>query len=406
MRNSEVEKFIGALSDALEKDTFVKAALGNYKGPEVQLQKVSVRLISTRRGLLLQFVKRFADREEARNYSEADALRTLEELLEGGFHSGRIFATEGDLQLELGRSGKWKLSNAPATFTETPGRAHDKPKSRVIDPAAKYLQLLGISTGDGRVKDKQQAKYRQVNRFADIAGGLIEEAGFERGSKVTVTDMGSGKGYLTFALYDRLANGMGLEVEMRGVEAREHLVETCNEAARDCGFDGLAFVKGEIGTVDAGMPDMLIALHACDTATDDALFEGITSASKIIIAAPCCQKELRKQLRYPEALNALNRYGLILERETESVTDGLRAVLLESCGYKVRMQEFISPEHTPKNNLITALLSERKPEFSGPFPEAESIMNEFGIDSQRLHTLLSGPRGTEPLATNGEDDSQ
>jgi len=202
--------------------------------------------------------------------------------------------------------------------------------------------------------------------------------------------MGSGKGYLTFALYDQLANGLGLKVEMRGVEARQHLVDICNQAAAECGFTGLEFVKGEIGTVDAGSPDVLIALHACDTATDDALFEGITARSKIIIAAPCCQKELRKQLRYPEGLAALNRYGLLLERETESATDGLRAILLENCGYKVRMQEFISPEHTPKNNLITAVLAVGEAEISGSFPEAKSVMDAFGVKTQRLHTLLTG----------------
>lgn len=388
MTRSDLENFIRLFDESLASGTFVKATVGNYKGANTQLQKVTARPVSTRRGDLVQFVKKYETREEAKNFPRSGSSSILSGLFAEGFRSGHLFTTEFDLQLAVSKKGRAKLTRSAPTFRSPPITAHDRTRESPVDASCKYLNLLGITTSGGKVRDKKQAKFRQIGRFVSILDGLLEDSALDKAERIDVVDMGSGKGYLTFALYDHLANTLELNASVTGIEEREDLVNLCSRAASESGFEGLRFVRGSIADTDAGSPDILIALHACDTSTDDALFKGISAGSRIIVAAPCCQKELRPQLRYPKEASGLNEFGLLLERETESVTDGIRALLLAHCGYKVRMTEFVSPEHTPKNNLITAVLE--RDAAKDPPAEAESIMKLFGIESQKLHSLLRG----------------
>ncbi|HUF04223.1 MAG TPA: SAM-dependent methyltransferase [Aridibacter sp.] len=386
MTRSDLENFIRLFDESIAAGTFVKATVGNYKGANGQLQKVFVRPIITKRGSLVQFVTKYQTREEAKNLPPYGSAEILSGLFDEGFRSGHLFTTEYDFQLTVSKKGRSMLTSSAPTFNSAKESTHDRKRESPLDASRKYLNLLGITTSEGMVRDKKQAKFRQTGRFVSILDGLTGESGLKAAERIEVVDMGSGKGYLTFALYDHLANTLGLNTSVTGIEERKDLVKLCSETATDCGFGGLRFLQGTIADTDAGEPDILIALHACDTATDDAIFKGIAAGSKIIVAAPCCQKELRPQLRFPGSTSGLNEFGLLLERETESVTDGIRALLLKHCGYNVRMMEFVSPEHTPKNNLITAVL-ERRP-ADGPPAEAESLMEHFGITSQTLHSLL------------------
>jgi hypothetical protein len=390
MQDKNIESFIGEVSAALQKKTFAKATVGNYKGPKEQLQKVLLRQITTRRGELLQFVFRYGNKDIAKNFDRREGLARLASLFEEGFRSARLFATDGDIQIEMRDRKSASVSRSEPTFKQAPNTAHNKNKERPIGPDSDYLKALGVSTPEGRVKDKQQAKFRQINRFVLILEDLLCDAAIQKDVLLNIADMGSGKGYLTFALYDHLKNNLGIDVRIKGIEERPHLVETCNAAARACGFADLKFEAAKIDSAELEDPDVLIALHACDTATDDALFRGIRSRSKVIVVAPCCHKELRRELRFPDGLSALNKYGLLLERETESVTDGIRAVLLEHSGYNVRMFEFVAPEHTPKNNLIAAVLSDPAADFAAPCPDAQRIMKACGVRSQMLESLLAG----------------
>ena len=187
-------------------------------------------------------------------------------------------------------------------------------------------------------------------------------------------------------------------MSVTGVELRPELVDLCNEIAKAGSFDGLKFVKGSIADFDPGEIDILIALHACDTATDDALFKGIASNSKIILAAPCCHKEIRKQIKLPTMLAGVLKHGILLERTAESLTDGLRSMLLEREGYKTKMIEFVPTEHTPKNNLLTAVLSERPTDRDEIGQQIESVTSLFGIGSQRLESLLEIEKGPHKAA--------
>jgi len=194
-------------------------------------------------------------------------------------------------------------------------------------------------------------KFRQIQKFAELITQVVAEAEAPAGRPWRIADMGCGKGYLTFALADQF----GAAAEVTGIERRADLVDLCNRTARECGFTHLNFAVGDIGSTTVEPPDLLVALHACDTATDDALAQGLAAAARALVVSPCCQKELRAQLTAPAVLADALRPGIFQERQAEFVTDALRALLLEWAGYRTKVFEFISTEHTAKNLMITAV---------------------------------------------------
>ena len=218
---------------------------------------------------------------------------------------------------------------------------------------------------------------------------LIKDSAIESLHKVV--DMGSGKGYLTFALYDYLHSTLGLKTQVQGVEYRKDMVDLCNQFAHNAGFEGLSFTQGTILDYEHKDISMLIALHACDTATDDAIYKGLQSSAELIVVAPCCHKQIRREIEKNKAQNELKfltKYGIFLERQAEMVTDGIRALILEYFGYKTKVFEFISDAHTPKNVLVVGIKSGINPK------RQEEILQEiaqtkayFGIDYHHLERL-------------------
>jgi hypothetical protein len=200
--------------------------------------------------------------------------------------------------------------------------------------------------------------------------------------------MGSGKGYLTFATYDYLTNIRGIDAEVTGVENRPDLIATCTDVAAASGFEKLRFVEGTIGSFETGDVDILIALHACNTATDDAIFKGITQKADLIIAVPCCHHELRPQITPPPMMKDVLKHAVLLERLAETLTDGLRSLLLEREGYSTKLFEFVATEHTPKNNMLVATRGVRSPS-SGIQQELDGIKAFYGIEHHHLEAKLS-----------------
>jgi precorrin-6B methylase 2 len=203
-----------------------------------------------------------------------------------------------------------------------------------------------------------------------------------------IVDMGAGKGYLTFAVAEYFRS-REVKAEIIGVEARPNLVELTNRAAREHGFPGLKFVQGTIADFTPPNPlDILIALHACDTATDDALAQAVRAGAALILAAPCCQKEVRAQMQPPAVLREVLRHGILAEREAEIVTDGLRALLLEMHGYRATVFEFISPEETSKNLMIAAQRRQQPMDVAPLRMQWQALMDFYGLREQRLAKLL------------------
>lgn len=389
MADAHAEQFFDALEASIAGGSFVKLTLARRRGGDVDLKNIYVRPVTLKRGARLSFLYRHRTRDVVKNFDPAEGVRLIRELLGGEFRGGHLFTTAQDLQLEFNHKGESHLIARPPTFTEPQTAEHNRRKRRPLrTEGSVYLQALGVTDARGAVRPAMGDKLRQINRFVEIVAGLYETSPLAAREEVSVVDMGSGKGYLTFAVYDYLNGALGVRARVTGVEARPELVELCNEVAQRAGFERLSFQTGYIEDFELPDTDILIALHACDTATDDALFKGVKARASVIIAAPCCHKELRPQLQTPEALRGLLRHGLLLERQAEAVTDSLRALLLERAGYKVKVFEFVSTEHTRKNTLIAAVRREGGADREGALAEYGALKEFYGIREQRLEKLL------------------
>nr|WP_315420062.1 SAM-dependent methyltransferase [uncultured Pedobacter sp.] len=387
-----IEQFITALKESLNAATFVKISLGNYKGAEEALKQLLIRKVMIKREDKLAFTYRYKTRDVVKNYAIDEAIDLIEDYLANGFKIATLFTTENDLILEELNNGKIVLRKGKASSAIAPSAYHDKEKSRLIKPDSKsYLTELKITGTDGKVFKNAQDKFRQINHYIEILSSLIKE--LPEGTIKKVADMGSGKGYLTFALYDYLHSVLKLESEVTGVEYRQDMVDLCNQVAVKSAFDKLNFVQGTIEDYQAEDVNLLIALHACDTATDDAIYKGIKADAELIVVAPCCHKQVRREIEKSKVKNDvsfLTKYGIFLERQAEMVTDGIRALILEYFGYKTKVFEFISDAHTPKNVLVVGVKgkahsAERKAEI---LQKIKASKEYFGIGYHHLERLL------------------
>lgn len=365
---STIAEWVERLRVAFMDGTWVKATLGDYRGGEVDLRRVLLRPVQLRAGERVQWVWQYRTRDVTKNLTLTESLGRLERALEGEFGEAYLFTTDAAVQW---RAGAGRLRVEPPRHHGAVVRRHDRVKRRLVNLDTPWWRALAPDAD----------KARQVHKFVEIFAGLVGTAS----ARPRVVDMGCGKGYLTFAVYDWLrAQGLG-DVSVIGVERRPELVAAGNALVAKHGLSGLRFEVGEIASyrVEEGL-DVLMALHACDTATDDALAKGVQARARMLIVAPCCHKELSAQLGTPPGLGPVMRHGILHERQAELVTDGLRAALLEWAGYEARVFEFVSLEHTAKNLMITAVWRGRQ----GPADGARELARAFGVKRQRLAEAL------------------
>lgn len=387
-----IQQFTQTISDSLEQETFIKISLGNYQGADSALKNIYVRSVIIKREQKLAFTFRNKTNDIVKNYSVHEGIALLADYLQQGFMVATLFTTEKDVLFENRKNSKAILKESQASSKEKPSQEHNREKKRLLKPNDKaYLYELKITDEAGNVFKNAQDKYKQINHFVELLSSLIKEANDERPLK-KVVDMGSGKGYLTFALYDYLHSVLGLDTAVTGVEYRQDLVSLCNEIAQKSGFDALNFVQGTIQDYDCDTIDLLIALHACDTATDDAIYKGIKGDAKLIVVAPSCHKQIRRELEKTKVKNEvsfLTKYGIFLERQAEMVTDGIRALILEYFGYKTNVFQFISDAHTPKNVLVVGIKGttspQRQAEIKAKIAETKAF---FGIGYHHLERLF------------------
>ncbi|HYE14058.1 MAG TPA: SAM-dependent methyltransferase [Pyrinomonadaceae bacterium] len=392
MGDPHTEQFFAALEGALSGGRFVKLTLAKYRGPETDLRNLYVRPVRMKGDELLSFLYRYRTRDVVKNYAAEGGVRLLRSLLGAQFLGGHLFTLSEDLQIDFNRRRESRLVARPPSFKERPTPEHDRRKRRALSAEGSvYLRELGVTNERGEVLKGAGDKFRQINKFVEVLGSLYAASPLAGEQELSVVDVGSGKGYLTFAAYDYFNNVLGVGARVEGVEARAELVELCNRVARLAGFDRLGFREGFIQDFEMPPTDILIALHACDTATDDALFKGIGAGASVIITAPCCHKEVRPQISPPEPLRAVLRHGILLEREAETLTDSMRALLLEHAGYKVKVFEFVSTEHTRKNTMIAAVRREGAAGGEEALRQFRALKEFYGVGEQRLETLLCGP---------------
>lgn len=382
------ERFTKALRIATDGVTLDVLRISNKRRKEVEYRMVIVQLVKIKSTLHLQFVYRYETKDITKNFSIQEGLQLIDELLKDKFLQAELVTKEKTYYLSIFKSGNTKCRekvNQKKAKIET---SHDKKKDRMIESNNNiYLQKLGVTTETGGVKKRMHDKFKQINKYIEIIHDILKKTKLP--SNPTIVDMGSGKGYLTFALADYFQNIRKEEVNVVGVEIREELVSFCNDLVKQTDLKNLSFKGGSIQEAEFEKIDFLIALHACDTATDDALHLGLQHHSQLIIAAPCCHKQVRKQMETSGTLEQITKHGILKERQAEILTDTIRAEILESYGYHTRVFEFISTEHTPKNVLIVASMDEA---VTNPDPEKiqniQTLKKSYGIKHQHLEKLM------------------
>lgn len=387
MSQETVENFITEFAKSLKNGSFVKLTLGKYKGADAHLQRILIRLVEIKKGTRLFFLYRYDTRDTAKNFEFSEGVEIVRDLLGKEFFTAHLFTIEHDFQLDIGKKNA-RLNVGKPTFKTKPGIAHNREKQHSVNQNSFYLQALGITNDKGEIRAKQEDKWKQINKFVEILGSLFENSNLKNREKLKIVDMGSGKGYLTFAAYDYFNNVLKIPTEVTGVDVRDELISLCNDIARSCDFQNLKFVKGFIRDFQLENTDILIALHACNTATDEAIYRGIVANAELIVCAPCCHQEIRPQIKAPALLKNVLRHGVLLEREAETLTDGIRAVLLERSGYGAKIFEFIGTEHTPKNNMLVGTKHNRQVHVESYDSQISDLKEFYGISEQHLEKLL------------------
>ncbi|SFF29471.1 Methyltransferase domain-containing protein [Paenibacillus catalpae] len=321
--------------------------------------KTVVRPVQLKNGLHLQFEYHYSNKVTHDNVKPELAGARMIELLEGDYKQALFKTTNADIQLLFNKKGKATLLSKQPTGSAKAAAdlQHNRQKNRILaeGTAAPFLVELGIMTKDGAVHAKKQDKYRQINRFLEMVTDVLPSLPADK--PLTIVDFGCGKSYLTFALYHLLAVEQKREISIIGLDLKADVIAFCQELADKLGYDKLKFLVGDIADYEElNEADMVVTLHACDTATDAALAKAVKWGASVIMSVPCCQHELFRQVD-SEVLSPILSQGLLKERFSALATDAARGTLLEVLGYKVQMLEFVDPEHTPKNLLIRAVRS-------------------------------------------------
>jgi len=395
--------FLAATRAAIEAGDFASLVLSKPRHASGQPRAVRIRLIALKGVPALSFVATHATRDATRNLALDDGIAEIAALLRPGhspaFAHATLHATDGDAQLLVSKKGKATLcrhrgiqtdraesdraeaDRGPAGSGDVALAAHDRERQRRLPLDLPFLVELGLTDASHRLVPSMARKWRQIDKFLEVLDHALDAlpavGGGAQAAPIRVVDYGAGKGYLTFAVHEHLRRRFGVAPDVTGVELRADLVEPA-------------------------AIDVMIALHACDTATDHAIDLGVRAGAAVLVCSPCCHKELRPQLARPRLLSGLLRHGIHVGQEAEMVTDSMRALLLETCGYEAQVFEFVSLEHTSKNKMILAKRrsagGDRAQRARGELADLKSF---YGIREQRLETLLLGR-----AAASGAADAQ
>ena len=344
----------------LDSENFVRAVFsGQQKGTSLQWNKVTVRPVEIKGALNLQFSHFDDKRDITKNYLFKEAASKLNEILALPFRNISVESSAGGIQVNISKKGKAlvsKLKPSPAPEDTS----HDRQKNKLlsVENAGPFLKAVGIMTQDGRIKADMQRKFKQINEFLRLVDETDSLEALS-GSAIHIVDFGCGNAYLTFAIYFYLHDILKLDAYVTGVDIKSDLIERHKQKAESLGWDQLTFQVGEIAKFEPEtIPNVVLALHACDTATDDAIAKGIRWKSKVIICAPCCQHELQAQLSkipVPQQMLPVYQDGILSERMGDILTDTFRATILRIMGYRTDVTQFVPIEHTAKNLMIRSV---------------------------------------------------
>lgn len=412
-----LERFLTRCAASLEASRFETLLLSKHCGSDVELQRVTVRPVRLRGQPCLCFVYRYPSRDMTKNLPWAEGLHAVRDMLGTAFLNAHLNAPDETVELAISRRGVCTMrvrpkpgsassaaaaapANVPGTTTATRAAdpiAHDRDKHRVVDVTRPFLRELGVTTPQHAVVPAMSRKWKQINKFVEVFAAALQASRLQDGATAAsaaaprplhVVDFGAGKGYLTFAVHDHLQALPGISARVTGVELRPDLVSLGNAVVARLGLQGLHFDEGDVRSRPVQPIDVMIALHACDTATDHAIHLGLRGGAAVIVCSPCCHKELRPQLLSPHPLRPILQHGVHMGQQAEMLTDGLRAMLLDACGYDTQVFEFVALEHTQKNKMILAVKRAHAGSADTVQAQIADIKAFYGIRDQCLERLL------------------
>lgn len=349
---NQIEELLKRVLTSLLVDMVISGARGGG-----DFIKIKVRPVMIRDSLYFQ-VSRYTDKQVFHeNMTAEDALETLSGWILHDFRQAQIRMQDEMVTVLVSKKGKATVKSKKAACIETQNLEHNRKKRYIIEEgtAVPFMIDLGVMTESGKIIRTRYDKYRQINRFLEFIEDILPELPTDR--TVHIIDFGCGKSYLTFAMYYYLKVLKHYDIRITGLDLKQKVIEDCQALADRYGYDGLQFLCGDIADYNGtDEVDMVVTLHACDTATDYALYKAVKWHASVILSVPCCQHELNRKMQC-ETLSGAFQYGLIKERTAALMTDAMRGQLLEMKGYKTQLLEFIDMEHTPKNILIRGVKS-------------------------------------------------
>lgn len=334
----------------------IKLVFGNVRKKSNPYKKVTIHPVKLQCNLMFQIEYHFEKKVTHENLSTIEVIELSEKLINEEFKQINIKTTVEDIQVLASKPEKPKIIRKKVEERAALNLEHNKEKNYIIPDKTpcEFLIKLGVMSEDGKVFQKHYAKFRQINRYLEIVEDVIEYLPNKGDKPLKIIDFGCGKSYLTFALYHYLKLLKKRNVEIIGLDLKEDVIKFCNKTAEELGYKELNFLMGDIADYTSDHADMVVTLHACDTATDYALINAVNWNSKVILSVPCCQHEMFSQIKN-DLHQPMYKHGILKDRFTELLTDGLRGLKLEACGYDVTMIEFTSLEHTSKNIMIRAV---------------------------------------------------
>ncbi len=414
VNTTALQRFATLTREALHQGACQQVLLVAYQGgvPAIEeqgqgLQRVMVRPIALRGQPHLSFLLRFPTKDITKNLPQGEGLALIGQwLADGAFRNAHLFTATEEVQLAISKKGKASVrvgklagvaggatsgaaaSGAAGEDAPEPALAHNRDKHRLLELSRPFLRELGVTDAHGQIIPAMSRKWKQINKFIEVFSSAVARSSLAERRALHVVDFGSGKGYLTFAVHDWLRNTMGRDARVTGVELREDLVKLCQRVIGKLKLPGMDYEQGDVRHYHPADLDVVIALHACDIATDHAIHLGVRAGAEIILCSPCCHKEVRPQLLSPHPLRPILQHGIHQAQEAEMLTDGLRAMLLDAAGYDTQVFEFISLEHTNKNKMILAVKRRQPKDNAEVVRQIHDIKAFYGLQRQCLEELL------------------
>lgn len=355
-----VDDVLELLQRRMADGTFIRATISGPRMKSNDVKRIKLKPIELKGEFYIQFEFQHERVLKHENVALEDVTQPLQNALDN-YKQFHIDFSNETMQIQISKKMKVSIKRIFLDTEKTADYAHNRVKNYALHEGTPYpfLIRLGVQTSEGKVKNQKHDKFRQINRFVELIDDTLAHLPKDR--PIRILDFGSGKSYLTFALYHYLRIEKGLDIRVTGLDLKKEVIEECQEIARDLQYDQLEFLVGDINEYDGDTAvDMVVTLHACDTATDMALAKAVNWGAAVILSVPCCQHELFSQIKAP-ALDVMLQHGLVKERFAALATDSIRAELLTLAGYEAQLVEFIDMEHTPKNILIRAYRNDKKP---------------------------------------------